>query len=602
MRLPASRRPPALAERWLVRCLGKGPAAAAALGDLHEEFAARAKAGSRWAALWYAGEAASLATAFGRERFTAAVREHRAFAHEKRQGDSVMRILLEDLRFAAVALARRPLFAAAVVATLALGIGGNVALFSVVDGVLLRPLPYKDPERLVMVWENDRLRGSDREAVSAPDFHDFVQMSRSFESLVARERLDRTLGAVAEPVRVSSARVGAGYFGLLGVRPLVGRTFLPEEERPGSDRVVVLTEGVWRERFGADPAAVGRRVLLDGEPFTLVGVVPAEARVPGLRDQIFEPLAFGPDHRFRGRHNLRVFARLKPEATLASAQADMSALMKRLEETYPDDNLGRGALVRSLQDEVTGDSRAALLLLFGAVGLLLLMACASVANLVLTRGVGRERELAIRTSLGAGPWRIFRQLLTESLLLACLGGAAGALVAGWLVQVVRAVGPELPRLDQAAVDGRALGFALGASVLSALVFGVLPAVRGARQPTGGAARRRANVSRRPARAPLPRRFRARRRRGAGSGLGPAGAQLLEAPERGPGVRPPRRAAREARAWPGRATSSPRGGPSTTGPRRAPSSRRFAAGSRRTRRCAPSPSPTRARRTPAGPRA
>ena len=213
-----------------------------------------------------------------------------------------MRILFEDLRFAAVALARRPLFAGAVVATLALGIGGNVALFSVVDGVLLRPLPYKDPERLVMVWENDRLRGSDREAVSAPDFRDFALTNRSFESLVARERLDRTLGTLTEPVRVSSARVGAGYFGVLGVSPLLGRTFLPEEERPGNDRVVVVTEGVWRERFGADPGAVGRRVLLDGEPFTLVGVVPAEARVPGLRDQIFEPLAFGPDDRFRGRH------------------------------------------------------------------------------------------------------------------------------------------------------------------------------------------------------------------------------------------------------------------------------------------------------------
>ena len=478
-------RPPALAERLLVLCLGNGPAADAALGDLREEFESRAERGARAAALWYAGEAWSLASAFGWERFLAATRRHAAAARKRRQGDSIMRILFEDLRFAATALARRPLFAGAVVATLALGIGGNVALFSIVDGVLLRPLPYEDPERLVVVWENDRLRGSEREAVSAPDFRDFVLMSRSFESLVARERLDRTLGTLTEPVRVSSARVGAGYFEMLGVRALVGRTFLPEEERPGNERVVVVTEGVWRERFAADPAAVGRPVLLDGEPFTLVGVVPAEARVPGLRDQIFEPLAFGPDDRFRGRHNLRVFARLKPEATLASAQADMSALMKRLEQAYPDDNLGRGALVRSLQDEVVGDSRAALLLLFGAVGLLLLMACASVANLVLTRGVGRERELAIRTSLGAGPWRLFRQLLTESLLLACLGGALGALAAGWLVRLVRAVGPELPRLDQVSVDGRALAFALAASVLSALVFGALPALRGARQPQAG---------------------------------------------------------------------------------------------------------------------
>ena len=393
-----------------------------------------------------------------------------------------MRILWEDLRFAAVALARRPLFAAAVVATLALGIGGNVALFSVVDGVLLRPLPYPDPERLVILWENDRLRGSDREAVSAPDYRDFVEMNRSFESLAARVRLDRTLGTLAEPLRVSSARVSANYFSMLGTRPLAGRTFLPEEERPGNDRVVVLTEGLWREHFGADPGVVGQRVLLDGEPATLVGVVPVDARVPGFSEQLFEPLAFGPDDRFRGRHNLRVFARLRPDATLASAQADMSAVMKRLEQMYPDDNLGRGAWVRSLQDEVVGGARRALLLLFGAVGLLLLMACASVANLVLTRGVSRERELAIRTSIGAGPWRLFRQLLTESLLLACLGGAAGALLAIGLVRLVRTLGPELPRLEQASVDGHALSFALFASMLSALVFGVLPAVRGARQP------------------------------------------------------------------------------------------------------------------------
>jgi putative ABC transport system permease protein len=465
-------------------CLGDGPAAEAALGDLREEYEARADAGALTAALWYVREAWSLAWAFGRERCRAA--GQKASARRGGQGDSIMRILWEDVRFAAVALARRPLFAASVVATLALGIGGNVALFSVVDGVLLRPLPYADPERLVILWENDRLRGSDREAVSAPDYRDFVEMNRSFESLAARDRLDRTLGTLAEPVRVSSARVSTGYFSMLGIKPLAGRTFLPEEERAGNDRVVVVTEGLWREHFGADPGVIGERVLLDGEPSTLVGVVPQDARLPGFGEQLFEPLAFGPDDQFRGRHNLRVFARLRPDATLASAQADMSAVMKRLEEMYPDDNLGRGAFIRSLQDEVVGDARRALLLLFGAVGLLLLMACASVANLVLTRGVGRERELAIRSSIGAGPWRLFRQLLTESLLLACLGGALGALVAVWLVRLVRALGPELPRLEQASVDGRALSFALVASMLSALVFGVLPAVRGARwRPQAG---------------------------------------------------------------------------------------------------------------------
>jgi len=480
--MKAPTRPPALAERLLARCLPDGPTAEAALGDLQEEFDARAAGGARWgASLWYAREAWSLAWAYGRERRRQTAARREARAREGRRGDPIMRILFEDLRFAARALARRPIFAAVVVATLALGIGGNVALFSVVDGVLLRPLPYADPERLVILWENDRLRGTDKEGASAPDFLDFVDMNRSFGSLAARARLDRTLGTLAEPVRVSSARVSANYFSLLGVRPLVGRTFLPEEERLAGDRVVVLTEGLWREHFGADPRAIGERVLLDGEPCTLVGVVPAEVLMPGLGEELFEPLAFGPVDQFRGRHNLRVFARLKPEATVASAQADMTSVMKRLEEMYPDENLGRGAWVRSLQDEVLGDSRPALLLLFGAVGLLLLMACASVANLVLTRGVGRERELAIRTSLGASPLRLFRQLLTESLLLAGFGGAAGALLAVWLVGLVRVLGPDLPRLKDASVDGRALGFALAASFLSALVFGVLPALRGARR-------------------------------------------------------------------------------------------------------------------------
>jgi putative ABC transport system permease protein len=478
-------RPPLLADRLLALCAPRSPAADAALGDLHEEFAERARGGPSWgASLWYWAEATSLAWAFGRQHLRDAARGRaaraRAMADNGRRGDTIMRILWEDLRFAIRALARRPLFAALVVATLALGIGGNVALFSIVDGVLLRPLPYPDPDRLVIVWENDRLRGSDKEGASAPDFRDMIEMNRSFEGLAARTRLDRTLGTLAEPVRVSSARVTASYFSLLGVRPLVGRTFLPEEEGAGGDRVVVLTEGLWREHFGADPRVVGERVLLDGEPCTLVGVVPSAARLPGLSEQLFEPLALGPSDQFRGRHNLRVLARLRPDVTVASAQADMTSVMQRLEEMYADDNRGRGAWVRPLVDEVVGDARPALMLLFGAVGLLLLMACASVGNLVLTRGVSRERELAIRTSLGANPWRIFRQLLTESLVLSFLGGALGAVVAGWLTQLVRALGPDLPRLQEVTVDERALLVALGASLLSALIFGVLPAWKGAR--------------------------------------------------------------------------------------------------------------------------
>ena len=392
-----------------------------------------------------------------------------------------MKKLWEDLRVAFRGLRRRPGFAAAVVGTLALGIGGNVALFSVVDGVLLTPLPYPDPDRLVIVWENDRLRGTDREGASAPDYLDLVEQSRSFETMAVRTRQNRTLGAAAEPVHLSAARVSSSYFSLLGVRAVLGRTFDAADEQPGAEAVLVLTEGLWRERFAAEASVVGRSVLLDGTPATVVGVVPDRATVPGLDEEVFEPLTLAAWERDRGVHNFRVFARLKPEATLASAQSDASAVMARLEKTYPDDNEGRGAWVRPLVDEVLGGARPALLLLFGAVALLLLMACASAANLVLARGISRERELAVRTSLGAEPLRVFRLLITESLLLATLGGALGTLLAAAAVALVRALGPEdLARLQECAVDGRALLFALLASLAVALVFGALPALRGAR--------------------------------------------------------------------------------------------------------------------------
>ena len=475
------RRPPAAARLLAALFPPRSAAAEAAIGDLEEEYADRADRGTFRAAAWYWAEAASLARGFAAERVRGWRRGRTPAGPVRRTGDSTMKKLWEDLRLAFRGLRRRPGFAVAVVATLALGIGGNVALFSVVDGVLLRPLPYPDPDRLVIVWENDRLRGTDREGASAPDYLDLVEQNRSFETMAVRTRQNRTLGTAAEPVHLSSARVSSSYFPLLGVRAVLGRTFDAADEQPGAEHVLVLTEGLWRERFAAEPSVVGRSVLLDGMPATVVGVVPDRATVPGLDEEVFEPLTLAAWERDRGVHNFRVFARLKPEATLASAQSDASAVMARLEKTYPDDNEGRGAWVRPLVDEVLGGARPALLLLFGAVALLLLMACASAANLVLARGISRERELAVRTSLGAGPLRVFRLLITESLLLATLGGALGTLLAAGAVALVRALGPEdLARLQECAVDGRALLFALLASLAVALVFGALPALRGAR--------------------------------------------------------------------------------------------------------------------------
>lgn len=392
-----------------------------------------------------------------------------------------MRTLWEDLRHAVRGAWRRPGFTAVVVATLAVGIGGNVALFSVVDAVLLKPLPYPEPDRLVIIWENDRIRGTQKEGVSGPDFKDLVSMTSSYEAMAARALLDRNLGTPTDPVRVSSARVTASYFDVLGVEPLLGRRFTLEEEVPGRDTSVLLSEGLWRRAFGGDPQIVGQDLLLDGQTRTIVGVMPARATVAGLTEELFEPLAFGELETYRGVHNMRALARLRSDISVASAQADTSAVMAHLEKTYPDDNQGRGAWVVPLIDEVAGEARPGLVTLLAAVGLLLLMACASVANLVLTRGISRQQELAVRGSLGAGPARLFRQLLSESAVLGLLGGGAGVLVAAGLVRAVRILGPQdLARLDAVAIDSRALVVALGVSLLAALAFGALPALQGAR--------------------------------------------------------------------------------------------------------------------------
>jgi len=269
---------------------------------------------------------------------------------------------------------------------------------------------------------------------------------------------------------------------MLGVEPLIGRTFQLEDEQLGSD-VVVLGEGVWRSRFGADPGVLGRRVELDGEPRTVVGVVPEAARLPFSNEQVFEPLVASPNLEFRGRHSILALGRLAPGVSLALAQEDMSGVMARLEEMYPDDNLGRGAVLVPFHEQLVGDVRPALLVLLAAVGAVLLVACANIANLLLARGLARSRELAVRTALGAGPWRLGRLVLTESLLLALLGGFAGIALAYAGVRTLVALGPpDLPRLEAIRVDGVALGFALGLSLLTGLVFGLLPAARGAFSP------------------------------------------------------------------------------------------------------------------------
>jgi len=465
------------------RLLPWGPAGEAAIGDLLEERARRGRG-----SFWLLREALGLCIHHAAFRTRQALRPAVARPSSPRR-DSVMSLLLADVRYAARSLRRDPGLCLVVLVTLALGVGANVALFTLVRGVLLRPLPYPEPDRLVIVYENDRLRGTSREGASAPDYLDLAAELRGFAVLGAREGADRTLGGPNEPLRVSSARVTTGWLGALGVRPRRGRLFTTDEERPGHGNVVLLGEGIWRERFGADPAVVGTEVRLDGEPRTVVGVLPATAAPPGFTERIWEPLAFDPEQTFRGRHNLLLLGRLAPGVALEQAQAELSAAMARLEKAHPDDNLGRGAWVTPLQEEVVGDVRTALLALMAAVGVVLLLACANVTHLLLARALLRERDLAVRASLGASPLRLLRLLLVESLLLGLSGGLLGVGVAVLGVRVLKAMAPaELPRLAEIHVDRGALLFALAVSLLTALVFGLLPAARAARREATAALR------------------------------------------------------------------------------------------------------------------
>ena len=388
--------PPRLAEAWLERVLPPGLSREGLLGDLHEGWQARSTAPVT-ARLWYWRQAFGVA------------RRHLRVAGTGRdaapEGESILKSTWQDVRYALRSLADRPGFTAIAVLTLALGIGANVALFSVVQAVVFNPLHYPDPDELVVVWQNDRIRGTSFEGASAPDFTDWLAQSGSFEGLVARTRVNRTLGG-SEPTRVRSARISAAFFSTLGVRPLLGRDFAAEEEVPGQDKVVLLSESLWRSRFGADPAILGRAISVDGDAFTVVGVMPVTANLASLIDQdLWEPLAVTERENVRGRHLLLVVGRLGDGVTVEAAQTEMTAIMARLEALYPDDNLGRDAVVVPLHEQIVGDVKPALMMLFGAVGLVLLIACTNVAHLSLARGLARARELAIRQSLGASASR-----------------------------------------------------------------------------------------------------------------------------------------------------------------------------------------------------
>jgi putative ABC transport system permease protein len=388
--------------------------------------------------------------------------------------------LTQDLRYALRGLRKHRAFTAVAVLTLALGIGANTAIFTVINTVLLRPLPYDKPEQLVVLTEtvSDRLAG-----VSFANFVDWQNQNTVFENITAvRPRESFNLTGAGESERLQGRLVSANFLSTLGIKPIRGRDFLAEDDQPSATPTAIISDALWQRRFGADEGIIGKQLTLNGQQFTVIGITPPNFRF-GAEAYKSVPIGHSAERfKLSGKDpGISAYARLKQNTSLDNANAELNTIAARLEQQYPDTNTGRRVRIESLRESVVGDIRPTLLTLLGAVGFVLLIACANVANLLLTRSAGRQREMAIRTALGAGRMRILRQLFTESLVLALAGGVVGLLLAIWGASVLASYIPEgIPRMSELSVDARVLAFTFGASLLTGVFFGLAPALQSAK--------------------------------------------------------------------------------------------------------------------------